>query len=65
MTTMPKKDTNNVLRFNVGSGNQNAVWICYRCNLRFYEESIAGLHNRLSNHSPRKIEFSQRSEAIA
>ena len=34
----------------------NTVWICYRCNLTFHEESIASLHDTITNHCARKIE---------
>ncbi|MFZ0183204.1 MAG: hypothetical protein WBV92_03125 [Nitrosotalea sp.] len=34
-----------------------SFWICYRCNLTFHDESSVTLHNEITKHSTRKIEF--------
>ncbi|MFZ1075817.1 MAG: hypothetical protein WAN47_00115 [Nitrosotalea sp.] len=39
-----------------------AFWICYRCNLTLHEKSSVSLHNEITNHSARKIEFSVSKE---
>ncbi|TLX69501.1 MAG: hypothetical protein E6L05_05660 [Thaumarchaeota archaeon] len=44
-----------------GSNNLSTLttfWICYKCNLTFHEESTLSLHEEVTNHSARKIEFS-------
>jgi Zn-finger protein len=33
-----------------------SVWKCYRCNLIFYEESMAALHKEISNHSAVQVD---------
>jgi len=44
---------------NGASKQHNTIWICYRCNLTFHEESIAALHDTITNHPARKIETLQ------
>ena len=34
-----------------------SAWKCYRCNLIFHEESLAFLHEDISNHSAVRIEY--------
>jgi Zn-finger protein len=36
----------------------SSIWKCYRCNLIFYEESIASLHEEISNHSSTRLNIS-------
>jgi hypothetical protein len=43
----------------------SAFWMCYRCNLTFHEESSVSLHNDITKHSARMIEFSQGRDVIA
>ncbi|MFY9301539.1 MAG: hypothetical protein WAO91_10170 [Candidatus Nitrosotenuis sp.] len=31
------------------------AWKCYRCDLTFREESVAGLHKSICNHESRQI----------
>ena len=57
MTTMPTiKNEIKPLR-NTTSENYNTIWVCYRCNLTFHEESTVSIHNDITKHSARKIEF--------
>jgi Zn-finger protein len=39
------------------SGGTVSVWKCYRCNLIFHEESLAFLHEDISNHSAVRVEY--------
>jgi len=59
MTTIPAIENDTMSRQEIHSKNCNTIWICYRCNLTFHKESIVLLHNKISKHSARKIEFSQ------
>jgi len=36
-------------------GVTEEAWKCFRCNLTFKDESIAHMHNDISNHSVSKI----------
>jgi Zn-finger protein len=33
------------------------VWKCYRCNLIFHKESLAFLHEDISNHSAVRVDY--------
>jgi hypothetical protein len=33
------------------------TWKCYRCNLTFHDESLALLHEDISNHSAVRVEY--------
>ena len=33
------------------------TWKCYRCNLSFKKEVHAEIHQEITNHTPRPIEF--------
>lgn len=63
MTAISKKENKNKLRSKFE--NRNIIWICYMCNLTFREEPTVSLHNNITKHSARKIEFSQGRSAIA
>jgi hypothetical protein len=34
-----------------------SAWKCYRCNLIFYEESLAFIHEDISNHPAVRVEY--------
>jgi len=34
-----------------------SAWKCYRCNLIFHGESLAFLHEDISNHSAVRVEY--------
>jgi hypothetical protein len=34
-----------------------SAWKCYRCNFIFYEESLAFLHEDISNHSAVRVGY--------
>jgi hypothetical protein len=34
-----------------------SAWKCYRCNLIFHKESLAFLHEDISNHSAVRVEY--------
>ena len=52
MTTINKQT-------NATTKQHNVIWMCYRCNLTFNDESIAALHDTITNHCARKIETLQ------
>jgi len=32
------------------------MWICYRCNLAFWDQSCVVIHKDISNHEARKLD---------
>ncbi|TLX85268.1 MAG: hypothetical protein E6K98_00580 [Thaumarchaeota archaeon] len=57
MRTIPTIQNKIKIQSNACSGSRNTIWICYRCNLTFNQESIVSLHGDITKHSVRKIEF--------
>ncbi|HXX05752.1 MAG TPA: hypothetical protein VEJ68_02910 [Candidatus Bathyarchaeia archaeon] len=38
----------------------HSFWICYRCNITLRDEPSVSLHEEITKHSARKIEFNQK-----
>ena len=51
--------------YNKISEGSNPIWICYRCNLTFHESSAAYLHDMISNHPARKVEYLKKNQGGA
>ena len=47
------------------SDDCHTIWICYRCNLTFHEGSVVSLHDEISKHCARKVEYSQAKQGGA